>query len=167
MNLKPVASHTRPTIPAHISFSLSSSPPVETRVEQEITPVWAFSQSSAVNCSIDRMRSASSGSPVVSGYSSSHFRFLFLCRSCPFAVQEMQQDDGSPRAPFLWFLLHSGNWSLGLLLLQSQQRRSGSCSMVAEGILGSRRTLAKRSLNSTFMVPSATTSVIVMIFNCN
>src|SRR5258706_15388113 len=137
MNLKPVASHTRPTIPAHISFSLSSSPPVETRVEQEITPVWGFSQSSAVNCSIDRMRSASSGSPVVSGYSSSRFCFLFSCRSRPFTVQETQQDDGSPRAPFLLVLLHSGNLSLGLLLLQSLLWRSGSSSMVAEGLLGS------------------------------
>src|SRR5258706_15830536 len=47
-------------------------------------------------------------------------------------MQGTQQVDGLPCTPFLWFLVHNGNWSLGLLLPHLQQRRSGSCSMVAE-----------------------------------
>src|SRR5258706_1021121 len=67
------------------------------------------------------------------GPSSSRFRFFISCRSHAFAVQEMQLDDGLPRAPCLLFLSHSGNWSLGLLLSQLRQQRSGSCSMLVEG----------------------------------
>ena len=133
VNLKPVASHTCPTILEHIPSSSPSSPSVETCAEQEITPVRAFSRSSVVNCLIDRMRSGSGVSPCVSGPSSSRFRFFISRQSHAFAVQETQLDDGSPRAPCLLFLSRSGNWSLGLLLSQLRQRRSGSCSMVVEG----------------------------------
>src|SRR5258708_39255436 len=46
----------------------------------------------------------------------------------------------------LLFLLRNSNWSMVLLLLQSLQRKSGACSMVAEGHVGFKTDIGQAEL---------------------
>ena len=82
-------------------------------------------------------------------------------------MQGLQQDDGLPCTPFLLLLVCNGNWSLGLLCLHAPHQRSGSCSMVAEAILGFKTEVGQAEFECHVGSSSAATSAIVRKYILN